>query len=275
MTPSLTPLIGITADSAGGAGHAPANAEPALFLFKRYLDAIETAGGASLILPIAASRDALARYLDAVQGLLVSGGNFDIPPRFYGEPSIKQLGNLISERTEFELRLIRLALDRDLPVLGICGGAQAINVVLGGSLYQDISTQCPGAVKHRSANGKGSGGHRIDVQPGTLLSGVLRRRGLDVNTTHHQAVKRLGTGLVVNAVAEDGVIEGIESTRHSFVIGVQWHPEVLAPRHPSQRRLLRGFTAACRNYRPRKGFNRKGRKVSDKRDLTAKDAKGA
>lgn len=263
MTRGLTPLIGITADSAGGLGHYPAQAaEPTLFLLKRYLAAVEAAGGAPLILPFVAAKGALGRYLDAVEGLLISGGNFDIHPRFYGEPAIKQLGNLIPERTDFELKLLELALARDLPVLGICGGAQAINVVLGGSLYQDIGAQCPGAGKHRQGEETPCGGHRIDVKQGTRLSAIVRRPSLNVNTSHHQAVKRLGRGLVVNAVAEDGVIEGIESTRHSFVIGVQWHPEVLAPRHPPQRRLMRAFIARCRNYRRRKGLTAKNAKVT-------------
>jgi putative glutamine amidotransferase len=249
MMRGFTPLIGITADLAGGHGEHPICAEPALFLPKRYTTAVERSGGVPLVLPFTVAKTALRRYLDSIDGLLISGGNFDIHPRFYGERSITKLGKLNPERTDFELNVTRLALDRDLPVLGICGGAQAINVVLGGSLYQDIASQCPGAGEHQQGAGKAAIGHLIELKPRTLLRRIMRRRALEVNTTHHQAVKGLGKGLIVNAVAADGITEGIESTRHPFVVGVQWHPERLAHRQEAQRRLLSAFLAACKRYR--------------------------
>lgn len=237
-------MIGITADGTGGPAQNTAQGEPALFIPRRYVCAVQRAGGAAMILPFTSSGEILDRYLDAVGGLLVSGGNFDISPHFYGQRPIPQLGTLIPERTEFELKLLRLALARDLPILGICGGAQAINVVLGGTLVQDIAAQWPGAGEHQQGSKKVSGGHLVEIAPGTQLRRIVRRKMLDVNTTHHQAVKRLGRNLKISATAEDGVIEAIESTRHAFVIGVQWHPEVLAPYQAAQRRLFSAFIAA-------------------------------
>jgi putative glutamine amidotransferase len=252
MTRGAPPLIGITADSANGPGAGNrTNGEPTLFLPERYAAAIERAGGAPLVLPATGSESSLRRYLDTIDGLLISGGNFDIHPRYYGEEATRKLGNLIPVRTEFELNLARLALRRDLPVLGICGGAQAINVVLGGSLFQDIAHQCPGATEHQQSFKKASGGHRIAVKDGTRLHRIVQRQSLEVNTTHHQAVKQLGKGLVVNAVADDGIIEGIESVPHSFVLGIQWHPEILARRQLAQRRIFLSFVATCRRYRHR------------------------
>jgi putative glutamine amidotransferase len=186
--------------------------------------------------------------------LVISGGNFDIHPSYYGEKPIREIGAIKEERTQFELEMTRLALKRDLPLLGICGGAQAINVVLGGSLYQDIAAQLPRASEHEQSKKKAIGGHKVSIAHGTRLEKILQRRTLEVNTTHHQAVKAVGTGLVINATADDGVIEGIESSRHSFVLGVQWHPEVLAPRVIAQRRIFSRFIETCRRLRrPRPG----------------------
>jgi putative glutamine amidotransferase len=131
-------------------------------------------------------------------------------------------------------------------MLGICGGAQAINVAFGGSLYQDIETQLPAAQKHQQEERSDSYGHVVQVARGTLLYKVCHRQRLKVNTTHHQAIRNLGKGLVINATAPDGLIEGIESKQHSFVLGLQWHPEVLARSVAVQRRIFSSFVLACR-----------------------------
>jgi putative glutamine amidotransferase len=248
MTAHPLPLVGITADvldpSGSGAG---AFREPTLFLAERYCRAVEAAGAIPLILPASASGKRLHRLLDRLDGMVISGGNFDIHPSYFGEKPIRQLGVIKSERTEFELELALAALRRDMPMLGICGGAQAINVALGGSLYQDIAAQLPHAGEHQQGAKRHIGGHRIQVRPGTRLHAIVKKRSIEVNTTHHQSVKNLGRNLIVNAVADDGVIEGVESTRHRFVLGVQWHPEVLAPRRPPQRRIFSAFVSVCRN----------------------------
>jgi putative glutamine amidotransferase len=246
MSSGSPPLIGITADFSGvPSDRNHSQSEPTLFLPQRYVSAVEQAGAIPLILPANHSSLGLRRYMNLLDGLVISGGDFDIHPRYYGETPISQLGIIKPQRTEFELELATSALKRDLPVLGICGGAQAINVVLGGSLYQDIAAQLPGAVEHQQSDKKMVGGHRVQVQDGTRLREIVRRQSLEVNTTHHQAIKKLGRGLVVNAVAEDGVIEGIESTQNEFVLGLQWHPEVLAPRQQLQRRIFSAFAAIC------------------------------
>jgi putative glutamine amidotransferase len=237
-----SPLIGITADLSD----VHSKSEPTFFLPQRYVSAVEQAGAIALILPANDLKDRLRGYMNLLDGLVISGGNFDIHPRYYGEKPINELGIIKRQRTEFELELARSALKRDLPILGICGGAQAINVVLGGSLYQDISAQLPDAAEHQQSARKMVGGHRVQVQDGTRLHKIIGRQSLEVNTTHHQAIKSLGQGLVVNAVAEDGIIEGIESTQHEFVLGLQWHPEVLAPRQRLQRRIFSAFVARCK-----------------------------
>ncbi len=245
-------LIGITADCDNGAKtRGRANPGVTIFLPERYCRAIERAGGIPVVLSPGGHEAVAGHLLDRLDGLVISGGNFDIHPTLYDEKPIKGLGEIKEQRTEFELSLTRLALKRDLPLLGICGGAQALNVALGGTLYQDIATQRPEAIEHRQSAKKHSGGHPVYIQPGTRLAKIVKRQTLEVNTTHHQAVKGLGVGLIVNATAMDGLIEGIESSRHSFVIGVQWHPEALAAKSFHQRKLLSAFVDACRAFRRR------------------------
>ncbi len=245
-------LVGITADFDSGAKRRGGRQSRAtIFLPERYCRAIERAGGIPVLLSPGGAPTAAKHLLDRVDGLVISGGNFDIHPSLFGEKPIKELGEIKQQRTDFELSLTHLALKRDLPLLGICGGAQALNVALGGTLYQDIARQLPQAIEHQRSEISHSGGHKIQIQGGTRLARIVKRQTLEVNTTHHQAVKRLGAGLVVNAIALDGLIEGIESPRHSFVMGVQWHPEALISRFSHQRKLLSAFVDACRAFRRR------------------------
>jgi putative glutamine amidotransferase len=238
-----SPVIGITADIAEPR---KASHEPTLFLPERYLRAVAGDGALPVILPPIARPAAIRRALSLLDGLVVSGGNFDIHPSYYGEKPIKEMGIVKASRTEFELEIADAALRSDLPVLGLCGGEQALNVVLGGSLIQDIAAQVPNAKEHEQSEKKSYGGHCVEIAAGTRLHRIVRRRRLEVNTSHHQAVKKLGKGLIVDAVADDGIIEGIESTRHAFVLGVQWHPEVLAPKRQAHRRIFSAFIAACK-----------------------------
>jgi putative glutamine amidotransferase len=244
---SRAPLIGITADLSGvpANGTNPAQ-ELTLFLPQRYCRTIQEVGGIPLILPPIASQSGLRRILQRLDGVLISGGNFDIHPSYYGEKPIRALGVIKKDRTAFELELVDLALSQNLPLLGICGGAQAINVALGGSLYQDIATQLPNAAEHELGAKRDEGGHPIMIHSRTRLRQIVQRQTMEVNTTHHQAVRKVGKGLVVNATAEDGLIEGLESSSHSFVLGVQWHPEILAGKNPCQRRIFSSFISASK-----------------------------
>jgi len=240
MTSGFIPLIGITADISEN------TKDRQFFIAERYLRAIRHAGAIPIVLPPTQPKATVTRLLGVLNGLVVSGGNFDIHPRYYGEKPVAELGTIKQERTDFELAITRAAIKRDLPVLGICGGAQAINVVLGGSLYQDIETQCSGAGSHERSGKKKTASHGIHIETGSHLFAILGRRNLKVNTSHHQAIKKLGRGLVVTARAGDGVVEGVESLKHRFVIGVQWHPEALAPSQKLQRRLFSFFVKVCR-----------------------------
>jgi putative glutamine amidotransferase len=237
------PRIGLTPDQDTTTS---SRGETLIFLRDRYPNAILETGGLPLLLPITGSRTAIQAILDGLDGILVSGGDFDIHPKFYGETPLPALGKIKEERTEFELELITLALKREVPILGVCGGAQAINVALGGTLYQDIASQIPDAIAHEQSDRREIGGHQVKVCEGTRLKQIVGRDTLEVNTTHHQAVKVLGKKLIANATTEDGVIEGIEGVIGSFLLGVQWHPEILARSDISQKKIISAFVAACR-----------------------------
>lgn len=249
-TKSDRTLIGITPDF-DPAEKIPVRApgEGTLYLKDRYVRAFTDLGAVPVILPLLAKPGLIEGMLERLDGVVISGGGFDIHPRHYGEEPIVPLHSIKENRTDFEFELLRRALRRDLPVLGICGGMQAINVAFAGSLYQDLASQRPESLPHQQEAPKTQPSHSVTVTAGTLLARVLgrksRERVLQVNSTHHQAVKELGRGLVVNARSEDGLVEAMASARHRFVLGVQWHPEVMVPEYPEQVRLFRAFVAAA------------------------------
>lgn len=220
------------------------------FILRGYLEAIEEAGGIPLVTSYRKGNTAF--LLDRVGGVLFTGGDFDIHPKFYREHQHPKLGMVNQERTEFERFVFRRAFRRAVPILGICGGMQLMNVVMGGSLLQDISSQHPAARAHR---GPKHLRHRVRVEPESLLANVVRRRKLTVNSTHHQAVRHLGKGLTACAYSPDGLVEAIECPTLPFLLGVQWHPERLRT-DISQRRIFQAFVKAA-------GISERNRKISE------------
>ena len=173
-------------------------------------------------------------YLDGLDGLIVTGGDFDVDPALFGAAARHDSITTKDRRTAFELALTRAALARDLPLLGICGGQQLLNVALGGTLIQHIPDEVPGALAHEQPNPRSEPGHVIRLEPGSLLQRICGVEKMAVNSAHHQAVKAPGPGVLVSAQAPDGVIEGIEAPDRRFCLGVQWHPEYdIAPGDPA------------------------------------------
>lgn len=216
------PLIGVTLD-AEPPGPKPAYSKfPWYALRQNYMDAIVASGG----LPVALPHTHLAEaYLDRIDALVVTGGAFDVDPSMYGDTSTHGTVTLKQGRTAAELALVQGALARKKPVLGICGGEQLLAVVLGGTLIQHIPDSIESALEHEQPNPRDEPGHAVQLVPGTLLHRIVGRDVMQVNSSHHQAVRSAGPHAVVNATAPDGVIEGIEDPRHAFCLGVQWHPE--------------------------------------------------
>ncbi len=237
---SKRPVVGLTLDAEEPGGYSKL---PWYALRKNYFTALAGAGA----LPIALPHDPglAGEYLDRVDGLLVTGGAFDVDPALYGGDFLHPTVTLKSGRTAFELAATREALRRDMPVLGICGGQQLLAVAFGGTLIQHIPDSVEGALQHEQPNPRTEPGHEVSVAPGTLLSrAVGGRERMAVNSAHHQAVDRPGEGAVVNAVAPDGVVEGVEHPGYRFALGVQWHPEYAVDE--ADPLIFRAFVAACR-----------------------------
>src|SRR6266550_4663041 len=194
------PVIGLTLDHEPPGGYSNF---PWYAIRENYCNAVRRAGGLPILLPH--DPDAAAAYLDRIDGLVVTGGGFDVDPALFGATTRHPSVTTKDRRTAFEYAATKSALARAMPVLGICGGQQLLNVVLGG----------------------------------TLLHRITGAAELAVNSAHHQAVKMAGLGVVIDAVAEDGVVEGIEDPRRRFCLGVQWHPEFEISE--ADRRIFRAF----------------------------------
>ncbi len=214
------PVIGLTLDSEAPGGYSKM---PWYALRENYCSAVVRAGGLPILLPH--EPEQAAAYLGMIDGLVVTGGAFDVDPALFGASSRHATVTTKDRRTAFELAVTRGAVEADMPVLGICGGQQLLNVALGGTLIQHIPDEIENALAHEQPNPRTEPGHHVLVTEGTLLHRITGLERLAVNSAHHQAVKEVGPGLVVDAVAVDGVIEGIEDPRRRFCIGVQWHPE--------------------------------------------------
>lgn len=232
------PRIGLTLDA--DAAHARYE------LRASYVDAVLAAGGLPILLPHVP--EAAGAYLALVEGLVVTGGAFDVPPELYGEARRKECGPCKPERTAFERDLLEAALAARLPVLGVCGGMQLLNVVRGGTLYQDLVADA-GLGGHEQPAPKDVPSHAVAVVPGTQLAALVGGGTLRVNSTHHQAVREPGAGVLVSGRAPDGVVEAIELPDLPFAVGVQWHPEAVLRHDARQAALYRGLVAAARDAR--------------------------
>ncbi len=208
-----------------------------------YIRAVHDAGGLPLLIPSGMAAGVLETLLGRIDGLLFTGGG-DIDPRYFNGRPHNRVYNIIPERDETELSLVRLAAERQLPFLGICRGIQVVNVALGGTLYTDISDQMPGALKHKYDDRKLLA-HSVRVQAGSRLAEILGTTDLQANSLHHQGVDQVASPLAPTAWAPDGLVEGVEIPGHPFGLAVQWHPEWLQERL-EMRNLFTALVTAAR-----------------------------
>ena len=226
------PRIGITPSCKNGNPHEQT-------LSPRYLAAVEQSGGEAVVLDMFTTAREMPALIKGLDGLIFSGGG-DIDPVRFGQEKLPECGTIVPERDELELALMQAAMERDLPILGICRGIQVINVALGGTLLQDLPSAWGKA--HRQA-GEDIYWHPVDVVPGTLLHGIVQTGRMPTNSFHHQCVLDVAPGLTVSARAEDGVIEAVESASARFLLGVEWHPEISWSHDEYSKRIFASFIA--------------------------------
>ncbi len=218
------PVIGIVLDLAKDSEKYSYAKRPWYALRKDYADCVEQYDATVIMLTY---NDNVDELLDLVDGLIIPGGDEDINPQFYGQELKSDRVKTNDARAGFELKLTKRALERNMPILGICNGLQVINVVLGGTLIQHIPDHYESHINHEQPHPKHEPSHSIIIEAGTLLSTLTHEKEVMVNTTHHQAIDKLGKELIVSARADDGIIEAIESKNYKFLVGVQWHCEYL------------------------------------------------
>jgi putative glutamine amidotransferase len=214
---------------------------------------VEAAGGIPILFPYSKSEETIEGLLNQVGGLLLAGGK-DLDPKFYHESSHPKLKETELLRDPFELEVIKKALERNMPILGICRGIQTLNVAAGGTLFQDIPSFVQTEIEHSNSwdlatNPQNSQQHhQIEIDPSSHLFRIVGTRRLVVNSYHHQAVKDPAPGFNVSARGHDGVIEGIENPGHDFVIGIQCHIEFLWDKDLRWLSLYQGFVKASEDY---------------------------
>lgn len=226
----MKPIIGVTTSVSD---------ERKLTLNLVYTRAVTAAGGVPVALPN--DRCCADEIFSALDGVLFSGGG-DIHGKYFGQPLHEKAASVSEERDEFELELFKLTQKARKPVLGICRGVQLINIAMGGDIFQHMENHSQTQERHETS-------HFADIYPNTFLHGFFKSEKIAVNSFHHQALDRLGEGLAVSAVSEDGYIEGVEyrEPREWFCVGVQWHPEEMLadPRGILQLELFKAFVEAA------------------------------
>ena len=200
------------------------------YLKRSYYEAVERSGGVPLILPNTKKLKLIDQMLKAIDGLVISGGN-DVDPRFYNEKKIAKNLWSTKERDLFEIALVRKARRKRIPILAICRGMQLVNVAFGGTLHQDFSFEKKFLDHTLEGSSRYNKKHSVVIQDNTKLYSIIGKKRIDVNTSHHQMVKKIAPGFFLNAWSEkDEVIEGIETKDDNFLICVQWHPELMKDR---------------------------------------------
>ena len=215
------PIIGITLDYENSGSYSKF---PWYAIRHNYLHSIEVYGG--IPYPLFHTNKNIKNIFKIIDGLVITGGNFDIDPNIYGK-KLKGTRIIKNNRTNFEIEICKLFLNSPKPILGICGGQQLLNIVCGGTLIQDISNKNPNALQHEQVNPRNETSHIVNIIKKTKINMIIKKLKIEVNSAHHQAIDKIGDELIVSGLAQDGTIESIEHIKHNWCIGVQWHPEFL------------------------------------------------
>jgi putative glutamine amidotransferase len=243
----MRPLIGVPCH-AGISTETNRPKRPIVYNNRSYIHAVERAGGVPILIPILDDLSGLEALLPRLDGLLLSGG-IDVDPRHYQEEAHPLLGETNPQLDELELALARWALQEDMPTLGICRGMQILNVALGGNLYQDLSAQYPGSLRHPNWDmPRNKIIHSVRIERNSRLAKILGTHEIQVNSLHHQAAKDLGSIVKITGYAEDGVAELLEVPEHRYMLAAQCHPEELYEDNPAWKGLFESFIQASTSF---------------------------
>jgi putative glutamine amidotransferase len=246
---SLHPVIGITTQTLDAV---PGELPRCWVMSQRYVNVLTQVGAIPWVIPLTPDMAMLREVYERLDGVFLPGG-VDMDPQQYGESRLPVCGVTDLDRDRVEVALVRWAMEERKPVLAVCRGVQVLNVAAGGTLYQDLADWCDAAIKHdywpNEPRQRTDLVHEVIVEPQTQLASIMGAGRGTVNSMHHQGIKHLAPGLVVNARAPDGLIEGVEGQDDDgFLLGVQWHPEELVERMPEARRLFEAFIASSASY---------------------------
>ena len=217
------------------------------YVNKDYVDSVIQAGGTPLIIPFSEDNEVIASQMELLDGLILSGGH-DVFPYHYGQEPTRPLGEVFPERDKYEYELFKLAQEKNIPVLGICRGLQIMNTYAGGTLHQDlcfINSDKP-ILKHWQGNHPSQETHLVSVEEGSKLSSIFGEQSFLVNSFHHQVLDKVAEGYKVVAKASDVVVEAIEKVDANFVVGVQWHPEMM---HKTNEKMAKLFATLVEKSR--------------------------
>lgn len=232
----MRPLIGISCSYDLQEGR--------FFLAEAYVNAVSEAGGVPVILPSIQGNRNISILTQNIAGLLLAGGG-DVDPSHFNEEPCPGLGEITPERDKFEILVVRAAIRKKLPVLGICRGLQVLNIACGGTVIQHIPAAVTKPIKHSQKAPRWYPTHRVFLEKTSLLSGICGTECLNVNSFHHQAVKDPAPGFKITGVSSDGITEAMENPKYPFLMGVQWHPECMIKNDSNSRKLFKAFISAA------------------------------
>ena len=215
-----------------------------IWMLPDYLDGLREAGAVPVIFSLDMEESDIRQMYAYCDGLLFTGGH-DSDPALYGQEMKPTCGDLCLRRDTLESSLFRLGFAGRKPMLGICRGAQLFNILLGGTLYQDLPTEHPSEVPHRMTAPYDRAVHPVSVVEGSMLQQITGCSEIGVNSFHHQGIRELAPAQQAEAFAPDGIVEALSCPDHPFLLAVQWHPEYLQS-HPSSRAMFRAFVESCK-----------------------------
>ncbi len=245
---SPRPIIGITTQTLEAI---PGELPRCWVMSQRYVDVLTSVGAIPWVIPLSHDMSTLRAVYERLDGVFLPGG-VDVDPDQYSESRLPACGVTDADRDRVEVALVQWAMADRKPVLAVCRGVQVLNVASGGTLYQDLAEWCDAAIKHdywpSEVRQRQDLVHDVSIEEGTQLASIIGAGATNVNSMHHQGIKTLAPGLVVNARAPDGLIEGVEGRDDGYLIGVQWHPEELVETDPAMRRLFESFIERASAY---------------------------